>query len=155
DEGARLLTLTGVGGTGKTRLALAAAERLVAAYQGAVWFVALADLSDASLIPSVILDTLRLPRSPQPEPLEQVVTFLSQQPALLVLDNFEHLIEGGAEIVQTLLERVPSLALLITSRQLLGLSGERELAVAPLPTPNGPDTPEQLSLYDSVRLFVD
>ena len=154
-EPTRLLTLSGAGGTGKTRLAIEAAGRMAAAYQGAVWLVPLADLSDASLIPSAILDALRLPRSPQREPLEQIVEALARQPSLLVLDNFEHLVEAGIEIVQTLLSRVPSLTCLVTSRQRLGLSAEREFPVLPLPIPNGPDTPERLSLYDSVRLFVD
>ncbi|HLK55433.1 MAG TPA: BTAD domain-containing putative transcriptional regulator, partial [Chthonomonadaceae bacterium] len=180
---ARLITLTGPGGTGKSRLAVAVAERLLERFQGAVWFVALADLADPERIADTILDVLRLPRSPQQEPLEQVVQALSRQPSLLVLDNFEHLLtepapvpkpsrpgsakarrrtrieppiaEGGTRIVQALLARVPALSLLVTSRQVLGLPGEREFAVPPLPTPNGGEAPEQLSLFDSVRLFVD
>src|SRR5207244_3504492 len=91
----------------------------------------------------------------------------SRQPSLLVLDNFEHLVEEGASVVQALLERLPSLKCLVTSRQLLGLSGEREFAVPPLQTPAGapaagrphaPPAPfalEQLSLYESVQLFID
>lgn len=150
----RLLTLMGAGGTGKTRLALEVADRLLEPFAGAVWFAPLADLNDPGLIASAIREAMRLPSS-LGEPLEQVVEALKRQSSLLVLDNFEHLAEAGATIVQTLLERVPSLTLLVTSRQALGLSAEREFPVLPLPTPNGPDTPEQLSLYDSVRLFVD
>jgi predicted ATPase/DNA-binding SARP family transcriptional activator len=178
-----LVTLTGPGGTGKSRLAVAVAERLLETFQGAVWFVGLADLADPDLIAGTILDALRLPRSPQRAPLEQVVETVSKQPSLLILDNFEHLLrepapgpkrrksasaqaqsrpiienpesDGGAQIVQRLLSRVPTLAILVTSRQLLSLLGEREFPVPPLPTPNGGEPPEQLSLFDSVRLFVD
>jgi predicted ATPase/Flp pilus assembly protein TadD len=151
--------------------------------------VPLADLSDARLIAGAIADAMRLPRSPNVEPLEQIVESLSAGPSLLVLDNFEQLIgvesrkskvesEDGAEVVRTLLERVPSLMLLVTSRRLLGLSGEREFPVLPLPTPTSPNpllrkegatmpsppyeggaqggwTPEHLTMYDSVRLFID
>src|SRR5207249_1640257 len=88
---ARLVTLTGPGGTGKTRLSLEVARQLVPAYSGAVWFVPLADLTDPRLVPDAILDALRLPRSPGVEPLGQAVEVLSRQPSLLVLDNFEQL----------------------------------------------------------------
>ncbi len=151
----RLVTLTGPGGTGKTRLSLETAGRLVEHFSGAVTFVPLADLSDPRLIVASVVDALRLPRSPQQEPLEQAVEALRKQPSLLVLDNFEQLVEEGATIVRTLLERVPGLTLLITSRQLLGLSGEREFAVPPLPTPSNGGTPEQLGVYESVQLFID
>ncbi|WP_394793210.1 tetratricopeptide repeat protein [Armatimonas sp.] len=152
----RLLTLTGPGGTGKTRLSLEAAGRFAESFAGVVWFVPLADLSDASLIPTAILQALSIPLSGSKEPLEQALTALQKQPTLLILDNFEQLVEaGGAELVQVLLSRVASLRCLVTSRQLLGLPGEAEFAVSPLATPNGSDTPERLGLFESVRLFVD
>lgn len=151
----RLVTLTGPGGTGKTRLSLEAAERLAEPLSGAVYFVELADLNDPALIAGAVLDSLRVPRSPQQEPLEQAVGALSGKPTLLVLDNFEHLVDGGAGVVQTLLTRVSSLKLLLTSRQLLGLSAEREFVLSPLPVPGTEESPEQLSLYESVRLFID
>jgi len=152
----RLVTVTGPGGNGKSRLSLEAAERLAEPFAGAVYFVSLADLSDAALIPGAVLDALAVPRSAQKEPLEQAAEVLAGQPTLLVLDNFEQLIEvGGPEVVQTLLSRVPSLTLLVTSRQLLGLSAEREFVLSPLPIPGGEETPEQLSLYESVQLFID
>src|SRR5262249_44078270 len=89
-----LFTLTGVGGSGKTRLAIETAGIIAEAFPGGVWFVPLADLSDPRLIPGAILDALRLPHSPQVEPLDQVVGYLSGQAGhvLLVLDNFEHLL---------------------------------------------------------------
>jgi predicted ATPase/DNA-binding SARP family transcriptional activator/Tfp pilus assembly protein PilF len=171
----RLVTLTGPGGSGKTRLALEVAGQLRMAFHGAVWFVPLQDLADARLIPDKLLDVLRLPRSPQLQPLEQAVAFLSRQPSLLLLDNFEHLVTDGALLVQTLLEQVPTLTCLVTSRQRLNLAGEQEFPVAPLPVPGvqgfrrsgvqdegvqslNAQTPERLDALSqcaSVRLFVD
>jgi predicted ATPase/DNA-binding SARP family transcriptional activator len=175
-EQTRLVTLTGSGGTGKSRLALELASHLSERFSGAVWFVPLADLVDARLVvdavqkalcpgtgprrwdggkPSPSQDAPPPSRSPAVEPLEQVVEMLSQQPSLLVLDNFEHLVEEGAALVQTLLERAPLLKCLVTSRQRLDLSGEREFVVPPLQTPAGGDAPAQLGLCESVRLFID
>lgn len=152
----RLLTLTGPGGTGKTRLCIEAAGRFSETFDGAIWFVPLADLSDPGLIPETILHAMSLPPTGSQEPQEQLVAALTRSSALLLLDNFEQLVAGGgAEIVQTLLSRVPMLQCLVTSRQTLSLPGEVEFALAPLPTPNGSDTPEHLSLFESVRLFVD
>jgi len=151
----RLVTMTGPGGSGKTRLALEAARQLLQPFGGAVWFVPLQELLSAGLVPGAIADALHLTRSPQAEPLEQVVEALSRQPSLLLLDNFEHLAEEGPLVLRTLLERVPALTCLLTSRQYLGLTGEVEFFVAPLPTPRGEGTPEGLMHCESVQLFVD
>jgi len=151
----RLVTMTGSGGCGKTRLALEAARQLLQPFGGAVWFVALQELASSGLIPGAVADALQLPRSPHIEPLDQAVEALSRQPSLLVLDNFEHLAGEGALVLRTLLERVPTLTCLVTSRQTLDLSGEAEFFVAPLPTPSGEGTPEGLMSCDSVQLFVD
>ncbi len=156
DGAARLVTLTGPGGTGKTRLAVETAARLVEAFHGAVWFVPLADIADTDLLPDALLEAMRLPRSPGEDAFSQAVSALSQNPSLLVLDNMEQVVEGGADFVERLLQEVPSLVCLVTSRQLLGLSGEHEFVVPPLPTPGGSgDTPEGLGVYGSVQLFVD
>lgn len=158
----RLITLTGPGGTGKTRLSSEVGRRMLEPFRGAVWLVPLADLSEARRIPKAILDALHLPCSPHSEPLQQVIAALSRQPTLLILDNFEQLLghdnpnaKESVQIVRTLLAHVPALTCLVTSRQLLGVVGELEVPLAPLPTPAGPDTPEQLTLFESVRLFVD
>src|SRR5439155_26602416 len=140
----RLVTLMGPGGSGKTRLALELARLLVEAWRGAVWFVPLADLSEAQRVPEAVRDAMRLPRATDMEPLDQVIDALSRQPSLLVLDNFEQLVEEGAELVQELLERLPALTCVVTSRQRLGLPAEREFTVLPLPLPNGASTPEEL-----------
>jgi len=151
----RLVTLTGMGGAGKTRLATEAARGLAEKFEGAVWFVPLDDLRDADLIGEKIAAALRLPRSGARAPLDQVADRLADRPALLVLDNFEYLVEEGARTVQWLLEGAPALKCLVTSRQLLGLAAEYEMVASPLPTPPLSDTPEQLSRYASVQIFVD
>jgi predicted ATPase len=145
---ARLITLTGAGGSGKTRLAIEVAQRLKEELNGAVWFAPLADLSDPRFIADALRDALCLPRSPTVEPLEQVIGALSKQPSLLVLDSLEHLLSADFDsglnrfvcgddhpnplsplpksadsLIHTLLSRVPSLKCLVTSRQPLSLTG--------------------------------
>jgi predicted ATPase/uncharacterized protein HemY len=149
------VTLVGTGGSGKTRLVLEVARRLVETWQGAVWFVPLADLEDASRLGSALRDALRLPRAREIEPLPQVIAALSQQPSLLILDNFEQLAVEGVPFLEALLEGAPGLTLLVTSRQRLNLAGEREFLVGPLPTPEGEPTPEELLRSESAQLFVD
>jgi predicted ATPase/DNA-binding SARP family transcriptional activator len=145
----RLVTLTGPGGTGKTRLAQEAAARVREWFEGRIAFVPLVALTEPRLIAGQILDSLQIPRSPGVPPFEQVVAVLSSAASpggsshpsspgcltLLLLDNLEHLLPDGASVVQALLERVESLSLWVTSRQSLGLPGERELPVSPLPVP--------------------
>jgi len=155
DDHSRLITLTGPGGSGKTRLAIECVRQAASVRAGAVWFVPLADLIDARLIPAAILGTLCPNTSTRSEALEEVVAALANRPTLLILDNFEHLVESGAALVKTLLECVPTLTCLVTSRQRLGLEGEQEFPVAPLPTPSAPGTPERLLEFASVQLFVD
>jgi predicted ATPase/DNA-binding SARP family transcriptional activator len=160
DGATRLVTLTGAGGSGKTRLALTVAEGLVEPLHGAVWFVPLVDVGDVRGMIDALVNALHLPRNPSIEPLEQVVQTLSvaangPRPSLLVLDNFEGVTDEGAPLVRTLLERAPALTCLVTSRQRLGLAGEREYVVHPLPTPASGESLEQLGQSASVQLFVD
>ncbi len=153
----RLVTLTGPGGSGKTRLAIEAGRALSAAYSAAVWFVPLVDVTDAGLIVDRVADAIGLGRAADTDPLEWVVERLSRQPSLLLLDNFEQIAEDGASVVAELLARVPDLACLVTSRQTLGIEGEQELPVLPLPIPEylNTRTPEGLILLPSVQLFLD
>jgi predicted ATPase/DNA-binding SARP family transcriptional activator len=146
----RLVTLTGTGGCGKTRLALQVARRLAETGPRAVAFVPLADLADGRLLPGAVRDALGLPRSPEADPREQIVVALVRQPTLLLLDNLEHLLADIAPLVANLLDRVPSLTCLTTSRQPLLLAGEQEFEVRPLPAPG-----EELGVSAAARLFVD
>src|SRR5579884_874780 len=155
EESARLVTLIGPGGAGKTRLAIEAARRLTEPFAQAVTFVPLADVTDPEGIADTVLKALGRPRSPNRPALDQVVAALTGRPALLILDNCEHLIQGCAEVAWTLLERLPSLSCLATSRQPLGLDGEIEQVVPPLPVPTQPGSPERLMEFACVQMFVD
>jgi predicted ATPase len=152
---ARLLTITGPGGMGKTRLALEALRALVEPFRGAVAYVPLAEKGEARAIPAALVEALGLDLAPSPEPLGRAIAALSRRPTLLVLDNLEHLVAAGAALARTLLERVPSLRILVTSRQRLGVEGERELPLEPLEPPDAADDLDRLVEYPSVALFVD
>jgi predicted ATPase/DNA-binding SARP family transcriptional activator len=154
----RLVTLTGLGGSGKTRLALEAAAKLAPSYEGAVWFVSLTEADDALRVATAIVSGLQLPPPDSADPttvLEPVVSLLRNRSALLVLDNFEQVVEQGAGLVRRLLEKLPKLTCLITSRQRLEIGGEREMPLPPLPTPYAPGRPEHLLEFPAVQLFVD
>jgi predicted ATPase/DNA-binding SARP family transcriptional activator len=148
----RLVTLTGPGGSGKTRLALETARRMAPAWRGGVGFVSLADIAHPQSILEAIRGALQVPPTPGVDVLDQVVTALRRRPTLLLLDTFEHLVEEGAPRVRSLLERVPSLTCLVTSRRPLAIEGEWEFPVLPLPVPA--DASDLLS-YSSVQIFVD
>jgi LuxR family transcriptional regulator, maltose regulon positive regulatory protein len=150
----RLLTLVGMGGMGKTSLAVKTAEQLAAKYPHGVYFVGLDALNTASLIPSTIADSLKLALRGQDEPLAQLVRFIGEKDMLLVLDNFEHLLEG-ATVVLTLLYGCPKLKLLVTSRERLNLEEEWLLNVEGLSYPQDETLSVEESLYfDAVNLFV-
>ncbi|MBV9468120.1 MAG: AAA family ATPase, partial [Abitibacteriaceae bacterium] len=157
----RLITLTGPGGSGKTRLSVEVArqllERKAPPWQGEVWFVALGDLQDANLIPDAIADTLGLPQAASGPSLDHVAQALTVQPVLLVLDNFEQIVSEGAGILRLLLTQATTLTCLVTSRQRLKLAGELEYPVLPLPVPkpSNSGTPELLARCQSVQLLVD
>jgi predicted ATPase/DNA-binding SARP family transcriptional activator len=154
-EGSRLVTLTGMGGVGKTRLGIAICTHFAEAFSLMVAFVPLADVNDASLIPAAIAAALRLTDSSAVSPLEQIRQTLSGQPYLIVLDNAEHLLEATASLVRELLETIPTLTILVTSRQRLGLEGEREVTVASLPLPTPGASQEQIVASVGIQLFVD
>jgi predicted ATPase len=155
DTQTRLLTVTGPGGTGKTRLAVEIARQVAAEWENRVFFVSLADLSDPVLLPAAIADTLRPPQGTADEPLEQLVEALTSVPALLVLDNLEQIAEGSAPLLLSLLTRLPALTILATSRQRLYVAGEREYPLRPLETSETADSPERLLRFPGVQLFAD
>jgi predicted ATPase len=156
DESARLVTLTGPGGSGKTRLSIETARALTDAFTG-VFFVPFADVREGERLPDAIAEVLRLPSSHTIARQKTVIAALNAigGPVLLVLDNAEHLTEAVANLARTLLDEVPRLSLLVTSRQRLLVAGEREVPIAPLPVPELPGTPERLLEFAGVQLFVN
>jgi predicted ATPase/DNA-binding SARP family transcriptional activator len=146
----RLLTLTGPGGCGKTRLALQAAAELVDDFPRGVFLVALAPITDPALLEPTIA------RAVGARPTESLQDFLAPKRLLLVLDNMEHLVEG-APALSELLAVAPRLKLLVTSRMSLHVSGEHELQVPPLGVPDPTDLPEidVISQYEAVTLFIE
>ena len=153
----RLLTLTGTGGSGKTRLALEVARDLMGSYPDGVWLVQLAPLSEEALVPKAVAEALEVPERPTEPLIDTLVEVLRPKNSLVVLDNLEHLLEAVARLVDKVLDSCPHLWILATSREALGVEGEMRLSVPPLSVPEPGDTPswEELEGYESVRLFVE
>ena len=157
-QDARLVTVTGPGGIGKTRLAVQVATGLVERFPGGTHFVPLASLSDPDLIASVIVQTLGIREGGSQSPLEVLKQNFQDSlraPMLLVLDNFEHLVQA-APIVADLLAISPHLKIMVTSREPLHVYGENEFPVPPLMLPDVRSIPpvEALSQYPAVALFA-
>ena len=152
----RLVTLTGPGGTGKTRLGLEVAARSIERFPDGVFFVPLAALAEPELVPATIAQELGLPDRGGRAPLERLVDHLRDRRVLLVLDNFEQLVAAGS-VVAHLLAGSGDLTILVTSRAALRVYGEREHPVPPLEVPDPRRLPElaELSQYEAVALFVD
>ncbi|MBC7833299.1 MAG: winged helix-turn-helix domain-containing protein [Hyphomicrobium sp.] len=151
----RVVTLTGLGGIGKTRLALAAAHKLAARFAGMVWFVELASLSDPGLLPSAVAAAVGLTLGEDKVSALSVARRLVHRRFLLVLDNCEHLIDAAAEFVEAVVRECPEASILATSRELLRVDGEHVYDVAPLDLPSS-DPRESRNALESgaVRLFV-
>jgi predicted ATPase len=169
---ARLLILIGAGGSGKTRLAIEAALQFVnmrRQSEQAAFYVPLADVRDEKFLVGAMMEVLALPRaghfltgvSPEAAPIQRLVAALNARPTLLVLDNFEHLATASAPLLQSLLECVPRLQLLVTSQQRLSIAGGREIAVSGLPFPPQEtpareiSVPENLWEFPAVQMFVE
>jgi predicted ATPase/class 3 adenylate cyclase len=154
-ETARAVTLTGPGGTGKTRLALQIAVSLKDNFPDGVYLVALAPLTDSGLLASSIAMTLGILENPTRPVVESVKDSLQRKQTLLVLDNFEQVV-AAAPVVADLLAACPGVKVLITSRIVLHLSGEHEYPVAPLKLPEAGRqlAPEALERYPAIALFV-
>jgi predicted ATPase/DNA-binding CsgD family transcriptional regulator len=155
----RLLTLTGAGGCGKTRLALQVAAEVVDAYPGGVWLVELAPLDQPDLVPRSMASTLGVREAPGRTMIDSLADYLGDTSRLIILDNCEHVVAAAAQLVDTLLRNCPHLQVLATSREALGVAGETMWRVPSLAVP--PDVPstsaslERLMRYEAVRLFVD
>ena len=147
----RLVTLLGPGGNGKSRLSLEVAARLQPAFSHAVWFIPLADLREPSLVLERIRAELDLPAESGTSALELCARYLREQPALLILDNYEQLLPDGAEPIIKLMSAVPLLCCLVTSRTRLNLSFEVEFRLAPLRLP----VPSEAADFPAVQLFLD
>ncbi|WP_345347772.1 protein kinase domain-containing protein [Rhodococcus olei] len=154
---ARLVTLTGIGGVGKTRLALRAAATARRGFADGVWFVELADLSDPSLLIDAVAAGLGLRDDPARPLYDVAVEFLSARHSLVVLDNCEQLVVAAANLVEAWLRDCPNLRILITTREPLDIAGEAIVQVLPLtvPAPVHQPSPRGLARYDAVTLFLD
>jgi predicted ATPase/class 3 adenylate cyclase len=153
----RLVTLTGAGGTGKTRLSLHVAANLLDSFPDGAWFVELTSLTNPELIPQTILSSLGIGGQPGLTSLQLLTDHVHARKLLLVLDNCEHLIAEVAHLVTTLLTSGEELKILATSREALGVSGELNWYVPSLSIPDIKHLPpiEGVSQYEAVRLFID
>jgi predicted ATPase/DNA-binding CsgD family transcriptional regulator len=153
----RLVTLTGAGGVGKTRLAQHAGAELRRSFPDGVWFVGLAELRDPDLVAVCVGEALGIHEGAVSPDAPGLAAFLADQQALLILDNCEHLVGASADLAGTLLRACPELRILVTSRQALRLDGEANLTVQPLSVPGhtAACTPADLSKYESASLLVE
>lgn len=153
----RLVTLTGTGGIGKTRLAIQSAQEMAENFTHGVWFAALESLSHSNLLPQTVAALLGAPEERGKPHLDSLVEYLQSRQLLLVLDNCEHLIEACAELARTLLRECAGLTLLATSREKLGLMGETVWRVPSLAIPeeDQDDATEGLQSSPAIRLFAE
>ncbi|MEU7900469.1 BTAD domain-containing putative transcriptional regulator [Nonomuraea sp. NPDC049152] len=155
----RLVTIVGPGGAGKTRLSLEAAARDRAHGQGRVWFVPLAGVSAEDQLADAVLGTMNglydSGRMRQDTPVDRMAELLDVGDALLVLDNCEHLVEAAADLAAQLLDRLPQLRILTTTREPLAITGEALCHLGPLELPPGEPEPAEAAEAAAVRLFVD
>jgi len=154
-ESTRLVTLTGAGGSGKTRLALQVAAEMIGHFHHGVFFIALAPIMDPGLVASTIAQALRLTETAGRSVLEGLKDYLQSKSLLLLLDNFEQVIPA-APLIAELLSACSELKILVTSREGLRISGEREYALPPLALPDLTELPplDSLSQYAAIDLFI-
>lgn len=159
---ARLLTLTGTGGTGKTRLSLQVGAELADQFRDGVWLVEFATISDSALVPETIADALGVRQEPERSLATTLTNFLRKKQLLLILDNCEHVVAACARLVEALLRLCPQLRVLASSREPLGIAGETPWPLPPLGLPGqwrdltaGSDAIERLAAYEAVRLFAE
>lgn len=153
----RLVTLTGSGGAGKTRLAIEAGRRALGRLPDGVWFVDLAPITDAGLVPATIAEALSVREQPGRVIADTVLDHLGSRRLLLILDNCEHVVDAAATFVLTCLDRCPHVGILATSQTRLGLAGEAAWRVPPLqvPDPERLGSPGDLEASEGTRLFLE
>ncbi len=155
-DAAPLVSIVGTGGIGKTRAAIEVGTRMLNRFPQGVWFVELAPLNDAALVPHAIARALRLQESPQRPPLETLFAYLAQKSLLIILDNCEHVISQARTIAGSLLRECPSVALLATSREGLNVTGEQIYRISPLAFPEqSASAPDEAAKYGAVALFAN
>jgi predicted ATPase/class 3 adenylate cyclase len=154
-EPARLLTLTGVGGTGKTRLALQAAAEVLEEYPDGVWLVELASISDPQFLTHSIASVMHLSEQPGRQLIELLQDALRNRRLLFVLDNCEHITEAVARLADRLLRGCPKIQILATSREPLGIAGETIWSVPSLALPQAQASLDELEQCETIRLFVE
>ena len=156
----RLLTLTGPGGTGKTRLSLQVAAEHLDQFPHGVWLVELSTVSDPALVPEAIINAVGIREVPDRSPLATLVEALRTRQLLLVLDNCEHLVSSCAQVVSALLRNCPQVKVVASSREALNIEGETLWALSPLSTPDfRRDVPllnaDEIAQLEAVQLFVE
>ncbi len=153
---ARLITLTGSGGCGKTRLALEAARRLVGSYRDGIWLIELASISDPALVLQTVASTLGMPEVRDALPTLALTKYLRTKQTLLILDNCEQIVAPTAQLAQELLRACPQVQILVTSREILNFIGEVQFRVHPLSVSKEKSSnSDPFSPSEAVQLFVD
>ncbi|HEX7262891.1 MAG TPA: adenylate/guanylate cyclase domain-containing protein [Candidatus Dormibacteraeota bacterium] len=156
-RGTRLLTLTGPGGIGKTRLSLQIAAEVVQSFPDGVYFVPLSAVREADLMASVVAQSIGIATTGNRPPVEAVDDYLRDKTVLLVMDNLEQLLPQGAPVVSHLIQSSPKLKIVASSRAVLHIYGEQELPVEPLRIPDlkALSSPAAMSQFEAVRLFIE
>ena len=156
-DGARITTLTGPGGTGKTRLSLQVASDLLDSFPDGVWFVEFAPLADPALVTQTVLTSLGLREETGRPLLDALIDYLREKKALLILDNCEHLVETSAQLAEALLQACPNLRLLVSSREALGIAGETAYRVPSLAIPDArlAQSAKNIMQCEATRLFIE
>jgi len=154
----RIVTLTGSGGAGKSRLSLQVSAESLSQFSDGVWYAELAPITDPALVPQTLHSIFKLREDRHRSPLEVLIDYLRAKDLLLVLDNCEHLIEACAQIGESLLQACPKLRILASSREALGIAGEAVYRVPSLSLPQdlrGTEDIEGLMGYEAIRLFIE
>ena len=152
---ARLMTLTGMGGLGKTRLAQQAAAEMLDAYRDGVWFVDLAPLGDPALVPSALAQVLQINEAAGQALLTSLCSQLRKRETLLILDNCEHVLDACARVTEAVLRQAPHVTVLATSREAMHLADECVYPLRPLPLPDPQADAKSIARSDAVQLFIE